>query len=213
MVIRRRLSHSRLRGHHPITVNEPASYPRSEVSGLILAGGAGRRAGGRDKGLLPWQGAPLVAHVARVLEPQVASLSISCNRNLDAYREFVSSVVTDTRPDYCGPLAGLEAARAVIDTKYVLVAPCDMPRLPADLAQRLFAPFRVSNHGLDVSYAHDGRRAHYLCAMLRSTCLETLGSFLDGGGRAVYSWLEGQRTAVVDFADATEGFENINRPP
>jgi molybdenum cofactor guanylyltransferase len=44
---------------------------------LILAGGRGQRMGGRDKGLVEWQGQPLVAQVqaaVRTLQPQRAAL-------------------------------------------------------------------------------------------------------------------------------------------
>ncbi len=50
---------------------QPA-LPRSNITGLILAGGAGQRLGGRDKGLYPLLGRPLVTHVSERLAPQIA---------------------------------------------------------------------------------------------------------------------------------------------
>ena len=78
-----------------------------DITGLILAGGAGRRVEGRDKGLIDWQGKPLVQHVALRLRPQVGQLIISCNRNIETYRELADKTVTDSRRDFQGPLAGL----------------------------------------------------------------------------------------------------------
>jgi hypothetical protein len=50
------------------------------VTGLVLAGGEGRRMGGVDKGLLLLGGQPLVARVAARLRPQVDKLLLSANR-------------------------------------------------------------------------------------------------------------------------------------
>ena len=44
------------------------------LTGVILAGGRAERMGGRDKGLLPLAGEPLIAHGIRRLQPQVAEL-------------------------------------------------------------------------------------------------------------------------------------------
>ena len=80
---------------------------RSNITGVILAGGLARRMGGVDKGLIDLRGQPLVAHVIAALEPQVENIIISANRDLDRYTEFGYPVVTDTLPDHPGPLAGI----------------------------------------------------------------------------------------------------------
>ena len=48
---------------------------KHELTGMILAGGEGRRMGGRDKGLEPFAGLPLVAHTVKRFEGQVHELS------------------------------------------------------------------------------------------------------------------------------------------
>ena len=49
----------------------------SEVCGLVLAGGLGRRMGGVDKGLQLLQGRPLTLHVIERLRPQVDRVLIN----------------------------------------------------------------------------------------------------------------------------------------
>ncbi|HDO34129.1 MAG TPA: molybdenum cofactor guanylyltransferase MobA, partial [Chromatiales bacterium] len=66
------------------------------ITGLILAGGRARRMGGRDKGLIPLAGRPLVEHVLSALRPQVATLLISANRNLARYRRCGVPVLPDS---------------------------------------------------------------------------------------------------------------------
>lgn len=181
------------------------------TTGLILAGGAGRRTGGRDKGLILWRGRPLVEYVAAKLRPQVDRLLVSCNRNFDQYATIAEQTIADSRGEYQGPLAGLEAARAYIDTEYLIVSPCDTPMLPDDLVPRLMPPLlrRDARH-FDISYAHDGERGQYLCAALRSSCLASLSEYLDEGQRAVRHWYQRQRCIAVDFSDKPACFSNYN---
>ena len=183
------------------------------LTAVLLSGGAGRRVGGRDKGLIEWRGKPLAAHVCERLLPQVSELLISCNRNAEAYHTMASTVVTDRRHGYEGPLAGLEACAGYITTPYLLVASCDTPLLPEDLAVRLLAPLRAAGDQSSVSFASDGERDHYLLAALRRETLSTLEPYLDSGQRAVRHWYRQFNPLRVDFSDSKSCFENLNTLP
>jgi len=182
-----------------------------DITGLVLAGGAGRRVGGHDKGLLEWRGKPLAAHVAGRLRPQVNRLLISCNRNAQFYRTLADATVRDTRRDYQGPLAGLEAAMPHLGGEFLVIAPCDMPLLPLNLARGLLAALDPAGAtGPDIAYANDGERDQYLCAAIRVGILPSLGEFLDEGQRAVRHWYARHRCVVVDFSAQAECFANYN---
>ncbi len=178
------------------------------TTGLILAGGAGRRVGGQDKGLLMRHGKPLAAQVTARLRPQVGQLIISCNRNTGYYATLADTTIADTRRDFQGPLAGLEAAAPLVDSAFLIVCPCDTPELPHDLAARLLKVLALSGNA--ISYAHDGERGHYLCAALRSAILPSLSEYLDRGERAVRHWYAEQGASPVDFSDQLPGFKNCN---
>ena len=64
----------------------------SDVTGLVLAGGLGRRmsddGNGLDKGLVALRGRPMMAHVIERLAPPVWPLLINANRQATAYRAF-----------------------------------------------------------------------------------------------------------------------------
>ena len=183
-----------------------------EITGLILAGGAGRRVAGRDKGLIDWHGKPLVEHVARRLRPQVGQLIISCNRNVTAYRKLANKTVVDSRRDFQGPLAGLEAASSHIETPFLVIVACDTPMLPNDLVLRLLAPLvKTASHPARISYAHDGQRDQYLCAAISRHCLPSLSAYLDEGHRTVHHWYQNHDAIAVDFADQAALFRNFNR--
>lgn len=111
--------------------------PLLPCSVLILAGGRGQRMGGQDKGLLEWQGRPLVSYAAALARPFSDDLIISCNRNADVYAGFADRLVQDDSTDFPGPLAGIRAGLAAARHSHLLVLPCDAPRLDADLLERL----------------------------------------------------------------------------
>ncbi len=186
----------------------------NSITGLILAGGAGRRVNGRDKGLMLWRNKPLVAYAVERIRPQVATLLISCNRNFDRYQAYADTLVTDSRRDFQGPLAGLEAASSLIETEFMFICACDTPALPRDLVTRLAEPlYRANGRTIGISYAHDGTRDQYLCAVIRSSCLSSLPDYLDSGQRAVHRWFASQRCTAVDCSDSPGSFENYNHGP
>src|SRR5690606_7670207 len=66
----------------------PIPAPLPSCSVLLLAGGRGQRMGGADKGLLEWQGRPLIAWLHDLVRPLSDDLIISCNRNSERYAAF-----------------------------------------------------------------------------------------------------------------------------
>ena len=102
----------------------------SDITGLILAGGRGSRMGGVDKGLQDHLGVPLALHALRRLAPQVGTVMINANRNLDVYASMGVPVWPDEIPDYAGPLAGMLAGLAHCETPYLATVPCDTPNFP-----------------------------------------------------------------------------------
>lgn len=176
------------------------------IVGLVLAGGQGSRMGGVDKGLQPWQGRPLAAHVLDALRPQVSRLLVSANRHLDTYAAFGHPVLPD--PDglaFAGPLAGMLAGlQAIPDDAWLLTAPCDGPHLPPDLATRLLDA--AQPHGL--AFAQAGRE-HPTHALLHARLREPLAAHLQDGGRAVLRWMRGLPHGTARFDDEA-AFANLN---
>ncbi len=183
----------------------------SDITGLVLAGGAGRRMGGRDKGLIDLNGRPLAAWTADALRPQVGRLWISANRNIERYAGLAERVIPDRLDGYQGPLAGIAATLAAVDTPWLLTAPCDTPLLPADLATRLAAAL-AADPSADLAVAADSERQHPLHALLPARLAASLDAYLAAGGRSVHGWLEAQAVALADFSAVPRAFSNANRP-
>lgn len=178
-----------------------------KISAVILAGGQARRMGGADKGLALLGGRPLIAWVLECIAPQVDELFISANRNLDQYRQFSRTVLTDISPDFQGPLAGLRRAMAEATHPLILCAPCDTPFLPHDLAGRLASALEES--GADIALPVCGGQIHRAACLCRCSLLPGLAHFIDRGGRRVGEWQSGLHCIEVPFDDE-HAFLNLN---
>lgn len=115
----------------------PLNTPLPPCSVLLLAGGRGQRMGGQDKGLLPWLGEPLIAHLERKVRALTDDLIISCNRNRELYAPFADQLVMDDESGFPGPLAGIRAGLKAARHGHLLVLPCDVPRIDAALLQSM----------------------------------------------------------------------------
>lgn len=179
-----------------------------DVAAVILAGGQGRRMGGADKGLVDYQGRPLIEWALAALSPQVGDIVISANRNLARYAAYGRRVLPDTLPGFPGPLAGVLAALDAVTAEWLLVVPCDTPHLPPDLALRLLGAALIENVPLAV--AADEMRMHHSCFLVRTDQRDTLAAFLARGERAVRHWQAGLSSVTVRFDAAC--FANFNAP-
>ena len=181
---------------------------KSTVSGIVLAGGQGSRMGGVDKGLQPFRGKPMVAHVIERLAPQVDELIINANRNPGDYARFGHRVVADEIPGFAGPLAGFERGLAHAMGELVVTVPCDSPFLPVDLVARLRAALESASAELAV--ARTGDQAHPVFCLMRREVLPSLQQFLGSGQRKIDRWYEALRVAHAAFDDEADAFLNIN---
>lgn len=185
------------------------SQRNGNITGLILAGGRGTRMGGRDKGLVPFKGKPMVQHVLAALLPQVVDVLISANRNLERYRETGCRVVSDVPAECAGPLAGIAAGlRAVRRGSHLLVVPCDGPFVPAWLGQRLWDA--VAGLPGAIAACGDGERLHPTFALLPVAVAADLDRYRAEGGRRVREFYYRHPFTSVDCSDCPQAFLNIN---
>ena len=185
-----------------------SSGAASLVTGVILAGGQGRRMGGVDKGLKVLHGKPMVAWVLERFAPQVKEVLINANQNLERYAALGHRVIPDEIAGYAGPLAGLH--RGLTEAAYALVAtvPCDSPFLPSDLIQRLRGA--IYNTESDVAVAKTADQPHPVFCLCRKSVLPGLTKFLAGGGRKIDAWYASLKVVEVAFDDNPGAFSNIN---
>jgi molybdopterin-guanine dinucleotide biosynthesis protein A len=176
------------------------------VSGIVLAGGQGRRMGGVDKGLQPLRGRPMIEWVLERLAPQVAEIIVNANQNLPAYEKYRHRVVPDEIGGFAGPLAGLHAGLKAAAHPLVVTVPCDSPFLPADLVSRLNSSLK--HH--DLAVAKTGEQPHPVFSLMKRQVRESLEAFLAQGGRKIDAWYAALKVVEVKFDDEADAFRNIN---
>ena len=204
---------------------QAAALDARSVCALVLAGGRATRMGGLDKGLQPFQGQPLAALALDRLRRQSAGtpglLAISANRNLPNYQSLGVPVWTDSVPDFAGPLAGFLAATRQCQSKYpyLLTVPCDSPRFPLDLLQRLGAALMQQQVSIAMALAPDAQEsdgtlhAQPVFCLLRTDLADNLQAFLESGGRKIGAWTASQGQVKVPFnapGDDPRAFANAN---
>jgi molybdopterin-guanine dinucleotide biosynthesis protein A len=178
------------------------------VTGLVLAGGQGRRMGSVDKGLVLLQGQPMVRHVIERFSPQVDEILINANRSTEQYEAFGYPVIRDQLDGFAGPLAGLHAGLIHAEHPLVATVPCDSPFLPRDLVARLQK--NLDAHKADLAVARTMDQPHPVFALVRRSLLPHLARFLEGGGRKIDAWYASLKAIEVPFDDEADAFRNIN---
>jgi molybdopterin-guanine dinucleotide biosynthesis protein A len=186
----------------------PAGAGVPGVTGIVLAGGQGRRMGGVDKGLVELDGRPMVAHVLERLAPQVAEVLINANQNRDRYAAFGHPVVADAVGGFAGPLAGLHAGLTHATREHAATVPCDSPFLPADLIARLYRALAAA--GAQIAVARTFDQPHPVFCVVRRDVLPHLDAFLAAGGRKIDAWYATLAVVEVPFDDEADAFRNIN---
>jgi len=181
---------------------------RSDITAVILAGGAGRRLGYRNKGLVEFEGQRLIEHVLARIHPQVGRVVVVANADVDAYRQLGLDVIEDTDFRGEGPLAGILAAARITQCPWLLVVPCDLPFLANDLVARL----ADSLGDLSAAIAHDGEREQFLVALLRTELAREIEPYLKSARRSVHGWLATHPYTTANFSDQPDSFRNINTP-
>ena len=178
----------------------------TRVTGVVLAGGQGRRMGSVDKGLQPLRSKPMVEWVIERLAPQVDEVLINANRNLERYAAFGRRVIPDEIGGFAGPLAGLHAGLKAATNPLIVTVPCDSPFLPDDLVTRLKASMK--NH--DLAVAKTGDQPHPVFSLMKRQVRESLEAFLASGGRKIDAWYAALKVVEVSFDDEADAFRNIN---
>ena len=183
-------------------------------TGVILAGGAASRYGGRPKGLEHVGGRRVIDRVADALREAADELLLIAND--PASREWLPGVPTamDVRTN-CGSLGGIHAA-IVRAAGPVLVVAWDMPFVPPALLRRL----REGGARADAVLPESGSRRGLepLCAYYSPSCVPAIERRLDAGDMRVVSFFDDVRVERVPeqeirtFGDPAVLFMNVNTP-
>jgi molybdopterin-guanine dinucleotide biosynthesis protein A len=171
--------------------------------------------GGVDKGLQLFGGEPLALQALRRVALQAGRVVMNANRNLNTYQTFGCDVYPDDDAEFAGPLSGFAVGLAHCNTPYLLTVPCDSPRFPIDLANRLAGHMEqgLKKGDFDVAMAAQGGWTQPVFCLLNRELLPSLQSFMQSGRRKIDAWTTLHKTVIVNFDEPTDdplAFANAN---
>lgn len=166
--------------------------------------------GGQDKGLIEFEGRPIVELLIDQLNQQGVKIAINANRNQSTYEQYAYPVISDVMVDFQGPLAGFATAMNAVDTDYILTLPCDGPLLASNFVDA-FIEAQSESHA-DICVADDGERLQPVHALIKTSLLASLEAFLKSGDRKIDRWYGQHEYARVDLSKQKNMFANINKP-
>ncbi|MCP4611782.1 MAG: molybdenum cofactor guanylyltransferase [Planctomycetes bacterium] len=185
--------------------------PKARFCPVILAGGQGERMSGLDKGLIPFQGKPMIEWVLALLKPQFENIVISCNRNHLRYMEYGFQLASDEITGFEGPLAGIHSAMHKADDSctHLLVLPCDTPLFDSALVRKLITSAEENTDA--ICFYRSADRLQFLHAVIPLKYCSNLDDWLEQGERAVYKWYRQFPIVELDATGYENSFLNVNR--
>lgn len=174
-----------------------------EITGIILAGGKSTRMG-TDKGLMNYNGKPMIEHV-------LAPMSEVCSRVLiitsnEEYAQFGHQLVKDELTDY-GPVMGILSGLRQSKTDLNLILSCDTPNVTQALMELLKDEIR--DH--DVSAASSSTGIHPLIAVYHKRTMSTFEQAVGAGEHRLRSVISKLNVAEVEVENELI-VKNLNRP-
>lgn len=164
----------------------------ADCTAIILAGGDSRRMG-QDKAMLPFKRQPLIHSVIATMQPMFAATLVSVRVPRP---EIYLPQVCDSQSGG-GPLMGLIAGLAAIQTDWAFVVGCDMPFVSPALVEKL-ASKRTAQHAV---IAVVGGRVQPLAGFYARSSLAFLRASLALGNRSLLGALRSMEVSCVDEGD------------
>ena len=181
---------------------------------VIQAGGESRRMG-RDKGLAPFLGRPLITRIIERLEPIASEIIVTTNHP-EAYQFLGLPLFSDLMPGR-GALGGLYTALSAATQPLAAVVACDMPFVRPELlaVQRDL----LLEKGVDALVPHLGGGVEPFHAVYRcASCLPHIKAALDADKWRADAWFSKanvllmRKEQIQTFDPELSSFSNVNTP-
>jgi molybdopterin-guanine dinucleotide biosynthesis protein A len=168
---------------------------------------------GQDKALLPIQGVPLLQ--------VVCSIALSCADTVyvvtpwpERYQELLPTTCWFIRevPLHHGPLVGFAQGLAQVQTDWVLLLACDLPRLRVEVLQDWAVGLNSVGQEAIALLPRHAKGWEPLCGFYRRSCLPALTDFINQGGRSFQQWLAQHSVQLLSLPEDDQMLFNCNTP-
>ncbi|MFT6094033.1 MAG: molybdopterin-guanine dinucleotide biosynthesis protein A [Pseudohongiellaceae bacterium] len=191
---------------------------KSEIGGVILAGGKASRMGFCDKALVPLHTKPIIEYVISKASPQVKQLILSVNHNAERYLSYKLPIVSDQDQSYSGPLLGILSAmrwyqneQAKSGISHLACFPADVPEFPKDVVSQLACELNKSS--ALITYIYHKNQIQPLFSLWHLDLAEQIEEAIAAGSYGPKLLFGDLKAVAVRCADSCLGaFCNINSP-
>ncbi len=184
------------------------------LSSIVLAGGRSSRMG-QDKALLPIQGVPLIQLVSGIAQSCAAPVYIVTPWP-ERYQEILPATCRFIREVHLplpqGPLIGFAQGLAQVQTDWVLLLACDLPRLRVEVLQDWAAGLNSVGQEAIALLPRHAKGWEPLCGFYRRSCLSALTDFINQGGRSFQQWLAQHQVQILPLSEDDQMLFNCNTP-
>ncbi|MBO3462352.1 molybdenum cofactor guanylyltransferase [Aetokthonos hydrillicola Thurmond2011] len=190
------------------------------LTAIVLAGGKSSRMG-RDKALILIEGLPLLQLVCRVAGSCADTVYIVTpwqeryEHLILPKSQFIQEVALSVEPEQKlsshGPIVGFAQGLAHVQTEWVLLLACDLPKLRVAVLQDWKAELDTVEDDVIAALVYHVKGWEPLCGFYRRRCLPTLLEYINQGGRSFQEWLKQHPVKVLPLADP-EMLLNCNTP-
>ena len=173
-------------------------------TGIILAGGKSRRMNGVDKGLIPFNGKPMIEHVISALKPVVDEVIIIANSR--GYEPFGLPIYPDIVQEK-GPLGGLLSGLTQSKSDDVIIVGCDMPFVE----NTIFTTLQKYKHKYDIVIPKTPDGIQPLCGLYKKKCIPVIHQLIEENQLKMTHLFNQMNTYFLPFKNKTPFF-NMNSP-
>ncbi len=185
---------------------------------VILAGGKGRRMGGKEKALVNLLDRPLISYILEKISGKAAPIALNVNSNFKEFKKFGYKILEDPIKGHLGPLVGILASlnwAKNLDKKWVLTLPCDTPFLPKNLIESLIGT-KNKNPDTDLVVVKSRGFKHPVIALWKTSNNIKLKNAIDDGIRKIDTFTSQLKIKHVNFDNLIRSkfdpFTNLNSP-
>jgi molybdopterin-guanine dinucleotide biosynthesis protein A len=172
--------------------------------GFVLAGGASRRMG-RDKALLPLDGATLLEKIAATVRAATGKITLIGPLK---YADLGLPVVPD-EIENCGPIGGLYTALRITNADWNLIVACDMPEVTEPFLTQLLDAAESSD--ADCLVPETAGQLDPLCAVYHRRLLPAVESAIQHKMFKMQDFISTLRVTRWPVSDPRP-LQNVNTP-
>lgn len=185
----------------------------SNISAVILAGGANKRFKGTTKSNIIINGETIISRIVNTLKIIFNEIILVTNTP-EEFKEYNYLKIVSDQILKVGPLGGIHAAFKVASTEALFVFAGDMPLLDSKLIMRQIGSYNLS--ACDILVPRINKYIEPLHAIYNISVIEILEKYLSGNNDyAVREFFKMVNVRYMDFEESEESrnaFTNINSP-